>query len=86
MPHTIKINPDDLTLGEVETIEELTGAPLSKLIGNGGVTAKAAVALVYVIRRRSDPDITLEAVKATRLGDIDLEFVASTPDPTDGGD
>lgn len=81
MSDTITIDPDDLTLGEVETIEDIVGKPFSQVFSNGGVSAKAAVALVYVVKRRANPDFTLEEARAYKISDLDFGAGA---DPTNG--
>ncbi|MDP9388183.1 MAG: hypothetical protein M3Q48_09810 [Actinomycetota bacterium] len=77
----LTIDPDDLTLGEVEQLEELTGKPLGEMF-NGAISAKAATALVYVIKRREDPAFTLDDARAFKIGGLNI---AGESDPTNGG-
>lgn len=77
---SITINPDDLTLGEVEAIEEVVGKPFSEAFA-GAVSAKAAIALVYVVKRRDNPDFTLDDARAYKIADLELGAGA---DPTNG--
>jgi hypothetical protein len=55
---------DDFELGELEWIEDQMERPISE-VNIGSV--KAMVRFVYVIRRREDPDFTLEDAKAIKL-------------------
>lgn len=82
MTDVIRIDPDDLSLGEVESIEEILGQPFSQVFVNGGVSAKAAVALVYVVKRRDDPAFTLDDARSLKIGSLDFGQAA---DPTNGG-
>lgn len=54
-----------LTLGEVEEIEDITGTTLAHLFSRPEeIPAKAVAAIAYVILRRTDPTITIEATRA----------------------
>lgn len=81
MTDTITIDPDDLSLGEVEAIEDILGKPFSQVFADGGVSAKAAVALVYVVMRRDDATFTLDDARAFKIGSLKLGAGA---DPTNG--
>lgn len=79
MSETIKIDPDDFTLGEVAELEAIIGKPLGDIFTGGAVSAQSAIGLVYIAKRRQDPTFTLEDAKAVRV--VDLEV--ARPDPTD---
>lgn len=81
MSDTITIDVDDLTFGEMEAVEGVLGKPFSEAFGSGGVSATAAVALIYVVKRRDNPDFTIDDARALKLSS--LEFGAE-PDPTNG--
>ena len=53
---------DTLTLDEVETIENLAGIPIEKLMAKGELKGKAAKAALYVAKLRQDPEF--------KMGDI----------------
>ena len=75
----------DLTLGEVEQIESITGLPISHAIAKGGMTGTAVLAVAYVLERRKNPAYTLEQARALRFADVDLAKASSNgtpPDPT----
>lgn len=63
---------DDLTLGEVEQIEAITGVPVSQILAKGGMTGTAVLAFAFVLRRRDDPRFTLEEARSLRWADVDL--------------
>lgn len=72
---------DDLTLGELEGLEDHMGLPLSQVDVN---SARAMKYLVYVVKHREDAAFTLEMagdVKVTDLlGDDPDEDVPPTSD------
>jgi len=72
----MKINIEDLTIGELETIEEVCGCSLDKLDFEHP-TAKLMLAIVYVAGRRENPDFSLDDARQVRLTEVEL-----TADPT----
>lgn len=59
----------DLTLGELSELEDYTGLPMDA-ISYG--SAKTIAFVVFLVRRRSDPDYTLE-----KAGEIQIRQVRS---------
>ena len=58
---------DDLELGEVEEFETAIGTTM----GEADLTsAKAIIWLVYLVRRREDPEFTLDDARRVKLTDI----------------
>lgn len=56
---------DDFELGDLEWLEEYIGRPLSD---PGAMnTMKAAVAFVYIIKRRDDPSFSLDDARKVRM-------------------
>lgn len=51
---------DSLTLDEVETIENLSGAPMDELLGAGKLKGKALKAIIWVAKKRTDPNYKIE--------------------------
>lgn len=71
---------DDFELGDLEWLEEYLGRPLSD--GAALNTMKAAVGLVYLVKRREDDSFTIEdarKVKMSALGEPESEM-DSEPD------
>ncbi|MDD2756230.1 MAG: hypothetical protein PHS80_11970 [Methanothrix sp.] len=73
----IALNVDDLTLGEIEEMEQAAGLKLSEL-GNG--SARSTIALIWISQRRIDPAFTLDDARALKV--TELEFA----NPTVAGD
>lgn len=55
---------DDITLGEIEEIEDYAGLPI-QLVGDMKMvgTHKLRVALAWIVRRRENPDFTIDDAK-----------------------
>lgn len=64
---TIVLDMDAMTLGELEQIEEIAGADAVKAMMGGQMRAKALIAVAYVVKRRDNPEFTLEDAKAMRV-------------------
>lgn len=78
------MNPDffsTLTLDEVETIENLSGLPMDELMQQGKLKGKALKAIIWVARKRTNPDFKMEdAGKVTFAEALDL-FKGVDTDP-----
>lgn len=67
---SIDIDIDGMTLGEMELVEDLTGLGLDQIgevMAKPGPKVKVLAALAFVVKRRTDPDVTLEQVKNMRI-------------------
>jgi len=73
----IALDVNDLTLGELEELEEATGVKLADL-GNGSV--KSTIALIWISERRRHPEFTLDDARQLKV--TELEFA----NPTVAGD
>lgn len=82
MAGKIKIEVDDLTIGDLETIEEIAGEPAGRVFSQD-FSAKVLKALIFVVKRQENPDYTLEEASQVRFGDIDL---VTDEDPPSGAD
>jgi hypothetical protein len=51
---------ESLTLNEVETIELITGSSIDQLMDAGQAKGKAMKAIIYIMKKRTDPNFTLE--------------------------
>lgn len=76
---TIVLDMEALTLGELETIEEVAGGDAAKAMMAGQVSAKALIAVAYVVKRRDHPEFTLEDAKALKV------MALKQPDPAKKG-
>lgn len=64
---TIVLDMDAMTLGELETIEEIAGTDAAKAMMSGQMSARALIAVAYVVKRRDHPEFTIEDAKALRV-------------------
>lgn len=73
MTETIRVDLQELTLAELAELGDLLApVPLTEMLA-GPHQAKAIAAIVAVIKRRTEPNYSLEDAMALRMGDI--EFV-----------
>ena len=75
---------DDLTLGDLMDFEEQTGKSLQDLQveGAAGLDVKTMGVVVWLLRRHDEPELTLdEAIRTTRIGDLNLDVTAGSSDP-----
>ena len=70
-----------LTLDEVETIENLSGTAMDELMGAGKLKGKALKAIIWVAKKRVDPNFKMEdAGKVTFSEALEL-FKGVADDP-----
>jgi hypothetical protein len=67
MSEVLSLNIDSLTLDEIDAIEEIIDAPLDTLSKPGMRKAKLLKAMAYVIKRRDNPDFTIEDAGKLRI-------------------
>ena len=72
------IDINDLTIGEVVEIEDLTGLPLDALGQADKPKGRMLQALAFISKRREDPDFTWEMA-----GELKISTAATPADPTD---
>lgn len=53
-------NFDELTLDDIETIEQLTGSPIEQIAADSQPKGKTLKVLIWVMKRRTDPNFTYE--------------------------
>lgn len=54
------ITYDELTLDEIEEMEQLLGKAIDEAFGDGRPKGRALKVLVYIISRRENPKFTME--------------------------
>ena len=64
------MNVEDLTLGEVEEIEQYAGKPLATLADGEAAKGSLMVALAWVIGRKANPNMTLNDAKRMTMSEI----------------
>lgn len=79
MSEELSIELDALTVAEIEVIEEIVGAPIDEAFGVGKPRGKALRALGFVVKKRENPDFTLEDA-----GNLVVKL--AEPDPTTAAD
>lgn len=81
----IVVDMDSLTWGELEEIEKMVGGPTTLAMLGGQVFPSAVVALVYVVKRRDNPQLLLEEVRRLPIAaDIDIRTGKEEVDPETG--
>lgn len=53
----------DMTLEEVALAEQLAGAPIDEMLDEEKLKGKSMTALVYVIKKRTEPNFTFDEAK-----------------------
>ena len=72
-PIHLELDVNRFTLAELEDLEEATGmsfVQLGERLQSGDYPIKLLRALVWILRRRTDPGFTLEDARELSLGDI----------------
>jgi hypothetical protein len=70
-----------LTLDEVETIENLSGQPMDELMGVGKLKGKALKAIIWVAKKRVDPNFKMEDAGKVSFADALELFKGVEEDP-----
>ena len=73
------MNVEDLTLGEVEEIENYAGLPLASLADSDKHSGALMVAIAWVAKRKEDPSFTLHQAK--QLTSKELNTILGEEDP-----
>lgn len=79
----LEFDVNSLTLGEVEEMEEIVGGEVMRQLGDGAPSVKTLVALVYVMKRRTNPDYSLDDARKMKVAAIKAEAAG---DPKENGD
>jgi hypothetical protein len=75
----LAVNLDDLTIGDVEDIEEITGMSVQD-INWEKPPMKVLRAMVFVSERKSNPDFTLDDARRVKVSEL-----GQAPNPTVDG-
>ncbi len=70
---------ESLTLDEVETIELLTGSSIDQIMSDGAPKGKALKAIIYIIKKRQEPEFTLEQAGKFKMSDVNELLVVEDP-------
>lgn len=82
----LRIKPDELTIGDLADFEKIAGVTFTTATrtdkdGNSDLSAVALLALVYIVKRKDDPNFTLDDARDVKL--TELQIGEDKPDPTD---
>jgi len=69
---------ESLTLNEVETIELLTGSSIDQLMDAGQPKGKAMKAIIFIMKKRTDPNFTLEQAGSLSMTEANKMFLGET--------
>jgi len=69
---------ESLTLNEVETIELITGSSIDQLMDAGQPKGKAMKAIIFIMKKRTDPNFTLEQAGALSMTEANAMFAGET--------
>lgn len=75
-----KFNVEDLTLGEVSLVEDLSGLPISAIADDAQPKGKALTALVFVMLKRENPAATYQDATEIPLKEAMAALTAETPE------
>jgi hypothetical protein len=65
----MEIDWESLTLDEVEQIETFTGIAIDKIMDDGVPRGRSLKVILWIIKKRTDPNYTLEQAGKLQLGD-----------------
>jgi hypothetical protein len=63
----LSLQMDSLTVGEICEIEEIIDGPLDGMAKAGAKKGKLILAMAYVVKKRKNPEFTLEDAKNLRI-------------------
>jgi hypothetical protein len=71
---------ESLTLNEVEQIELITGNSIDQILDAGQAKGKAMKAIIFIMKKRVDPNFTLEQAGSISMSEANALF-AGEADP-----
>lgn len=84
---SLRVDPDELTIGDLEDFEEAAGVAFEDAFvagpdGNVKPSLKAIKAIVWVVKRQSDPGFTLDDARNVKLVELEIGSEAEGSAPT----
>ncbi len=73
----LDFDPEDLTLDELEELEELLGTALDGMLTGDTPKGRALKAIVWIMIRRDNPEATLEDAGRYKIRDLGLELAGA---------
>jgi hypothetical protein len=77
MTNEQKFDFETLTLEEVETIELITGTSIDQIMDAGQPKGKALKAIIFIIKKRTDSNFTLEEAGRVKLSEAQAAFLGA---------
>lgn len=79
----LEFDIDDLTIGEMEDLEEAAGISVGQLgeLTTSNISAKTLKAIAWVMARRSDPTITLDDMRDVKVKALGVSLPNVQPAP-----
>lgn len=71
---------NELTIGDLEDLEDIVGVPFDQ-INMERPSMKVAKAMIYIVKRRTDPDFTLEDARDIRVSELQDSLNVRPTDP-----
>ena len=72
---------DKVTVGDIVDIEETVGMAWDDIVDMDSPPTKVLLAMLWIVKRRDDPNFTLEDARNTPLAEVQALTVGA--DPTD---
>lgn len=85
LPDAIVVKLDELTWGELEELEHLAGPEATDALLTGNVRPSTMVPLLWITLRRTDPEVTIEQVRAIPMS-TEISVEGETANPTPNGE
>lgn len=74
------IDFNSMTLAEIEQIELMTGRNIDSIMDNDSPRGRALKAIIFIFKKRTDPNFTIEQAAAMSLSEATALF-AGDDDP-----
>ncbi len=75
------IDIDSMTLDEIELVENLAGASIDTIMDAGKPRGRAFKAFIFVFKKRTDPNFTIEQAGKISMGEAAGLFGGDEEDP-----
>lgn len=71
-PEKLELDFESLTFGELCDIEDAVGADAAATLVSKTPSPKALTGAIWIIKRRADPNVTFDQVKALTIMQVDF--------------
>lgn len=78
MTTNVTFDFESLTLDEVEQIELITGSSIDQILDAGHAKGKALKAIIFIMKKREDPNFTIEQAGKIPLTEANKLFVGES--------